>query len=173
MRRFDLFALVTATAVVSFASITPAAAEDPTRLGPRLHIETDDNSDAAIGVELRSEIGRLGRNAYIDLRPSFDYYLFDDDGAGIDVTLLGFGMDALFRFEIAPSAELYGVAGLEVFLFSVDTPAGDDSDTEVGVNLGAGLRFLPNEKVQPFVELRATVGDVEPVLLGGGILFAM
>lgn len=173
MRRFDLLAFVTATAVVSFAFIAPAAADDPTRFGPRVHIETDDSSDAAIGLELRSEIGRLGRNAFIDLRPSFDYYLFDDDGAGIDVTLLGLGMDALFRFELAPSAELYGVVGLEVFIFSVDTPAGDDSDTEVGVNLGAGMRFLPHDKVQPFVELRATVGDVEPVLLGGGILFAL
>ncbi len=143
-------------------------------LGPRLLIETDDGADAVIGVELRSELAPMGRNARLDVRPSFDYYVFDDNGAaGYDFDVFGLGLDGLFSFEVGPNAEVYGIAGVSVFILSVETPVGDDTDTEVGVNLGVGARFLTRGNVQPFFELRATIGDVEPVLLGGGILFAL
>ncbi|KAB2907850.1 MAG: porin family protein [Kofleriaceae bacterium] len=162
----------TAGLLVATPWLAEEARAEGALLGPRLFIETDDGSDAVIGVELRTELGPLGRNAHIDLRPSFDYYVFDD-ADGFDFDVYGLGVDALFSFQVGTNAELYGIAGLSVFILSVETPAGDDSDTDVGVNLGFGARFLTRGNVQPFLELRATIGDVEPVLIGGGILFAL
>lgn len=163
-----------ATALLLVA--TPWLAEDARAegavLGPRLMIETDDGSDAVLGVELRTQLARLGRDGALDLRPSFDYYLFDDTD-GFDFDLFSLGFDGLFSFAVGRNAELYGILGVNLFILTYETPVDDDTDTEVGMNVGFGTRLLTDGNVQPFFELRATIGDIEPVLIGGGILFAL
>ncbi len=63
---------------------------------------------------------------------------------------------------------LYVGGGLNLLRASVN----DRSDTEPGLNLFAGLGGRSGG-VQPFVELRAILGDQSAVQLSGGVNFSM
>lgn len=46
----------------------------------------------------------------------------------------------------------------------------DFDDTDLGLNLGGGVRF-PFENTTPFLEARFTIGGEEQFVIGGGVLF--
>jgi hypothetical protein len=158
---------VALAAVLSFGAAGVAAAA-PIGVGPRLSIELDD-SNFAIGVEGRFALVQIASSVRFDLRPFFDYYFIDDEGTGLDITVFGFGADAIFAFSVGnPVVEPYAIGGLQLGYGKVE---GFDSETDFGVNLGGGAKFLTTGTVQPFVELRISVGDFDPILLTGGVLF--
>jgi len=74
---------------------------------------------------------------------------------------------------------LYGLAGLNIITEKIkwdDHPVmGDrtDTDTGIGINLGAGCNFDIDEKIIPFTELRFTAGEVSQVVLSLGVKFPL
>lgn len=156
-----------ALAVVLSIGATGAAQAAPNAVGPRFSIGLDDATDFALGVEGRFGVVQLAPSVRIDVRPFLDY-LFVDDG-GFDITVLAFGVDALFAISVGnPMIEPYAIAGLSILYVSFE----DDSDTEAGFNIGGGAKFLTAGTIQPFVELRATIGDnFDPLYITGGVLF--
>jgi hypothetical protein len=136
-----------------------------------LNLEID-SGDFALGAEARIGVATIVGPVRLDVRPFFDYYFIDEE-AGVDVSLFGLGADAIFAFKLSrPIVEPYALAGLSIFIASVEFAGESESETEVGFNLGGGARFLTDGFIQPFVELRLTLGDVDPILIGGGVLFA-
>lgn len=136
-------------------------------LGPRLGVELRD-SHFFIGAEARIGIVQLTPNVRLDVRPVFNYYFISD------VTVWDLAGEALVAIDIHnETAEPYVLAGLNIGHASIDTPFGSASDTKVGLNLGGGARFLLRQKIQPFVEIRFTVGDYDPIDLTGGVLFVL
>lgn len=169
MTRTSGVALAVFLAIGAVAGVANAA---PIGVGPRLNVELD-GGDFAIGVEGRFGVLRIANSIRLDVRPSFDYY-FVDAPEGFDVTVLGFGADALFAFNIGnPLVEPYALAGLSIGFTSVesDFSEADGNETDIGFNLGGGAKFLTNGNIQPYAELRITLGDFDPILLGGGVLF--
>src|SRR5687767_623555 len=141
-----------ALAVVFSVGTAGVASAAPNGVAPRLSIELD-NSDFAIGVEGRFGLVQLASSVRLDVRPFFDYYFIDDEGLDIDITAFGFGADALFAFNIGnPIVEPYALAGISIGYLSVE----DESETEFGLNLGGGAKFLTAGRIQPFVEFRIT-----------------
>lgn len=162
-------ALAVVLAIGATAGVAKAV---PIGVGPRLNVELD-GGDFAIGVEARFGVLQIANAIRLDVRPSFDYY-FIDAPEGIDITLLGIAGDALFAFNIGnPLVEPYALAGLSIGFVSVDSDfsEADGSETDIGFNLGGGAKFLTNGNIQPYAELRVTIGDFDPILLGGGVLF--
>lgn len=156
--------------MVLFGAVGAAQAA-PIAVGPRLFLDLDDGTNFGIGVEGRFAVLQIAPSVRLDVRPFFDYYFVDDDFG--DVTLLGFGADALFAFNVGnPVIEPYALAGLNILYASFDVPGGSDSSTDAGFNIGGGARFLTDGSIQPFAELRITIGgDYDPLFLGGGVLF--
>src|SRR5262249_9129474 len=145
-----------------------AGAKIPLALGPRLDLDTD-GSDVGIGLELRLDLAQLAPSVRLDLRPAFDWIF-----VGHDITFFMIGADPLFAFNVRPpTVEPYAIAGLGIFHASYSNCFGCETYTRVGLNLGGGARFLLDGKVQPFVELRASIRDGSFVLLTGGVLFLL
>jgi hypothetical protein len=138
-------------------------------IGPRLSLNTDGN-DAALGAEARFGVLQLAPKLRLDIRPSFDWIF-----VGHGLTFWALSGDALFALDVGtPTVEPYGIVGIGIFHSSYDIPfGGGGSDTNVGLNLGGGARFLMTGKIQPFVEIRASIHNGSYVLLTGGVLIVI
>ncbi len=157
-------ALASLTLGAVLALSAPAARADAL-IGPRLSLDLEDDTEVVIGAEGRFGLTALGRSVGLQLRPSFDYYLIDN------FTLIQLAMDFIFAFEVSRSVEPYVGLGLSVFFY--DPEGAGDGGSEAGLNLFGGVKFLPYGRVQPFVELRPTIGDIDPILLSFGVLFLL
>ena len=161
--------LATVFFVLALAADRTAAADyggggPPSLYGvaPRVSIELRD-AHIALGAEARFTVFSFGPNVRLDVRPSFDYYIYSGG------SLLGLSGDGLFAYDLRSDAvEPYVGAGLNILIASADNA---DTVTRLGLDLLVGFRFLPRQMLQPFAELRATVGDINPLLLTGGVLF--
>jgi len=138
--------------------------------GPRLGIPIGDladdlGADVFLGGEARLRSPALP----VVLKPSLDLYFSDDD----EVTIFTIDLDAVYEFGDANQVFTpYAGGGLGITDVSIDTGPRDDDETDIGINLTGGARFL-TEPVQPFVELDATIaGDFDRLAVTGGILFS-
>ncbi len=165
---------VAALAATAVPAIAQEAAPTPTNyiaVGPRIGLQLKDNTEFVIGAEGRFGLLQIVPTVRLDIRPQFNYY-FESD-----VTIFDISADAIFAFDIHnPIAEPYAFAGLNIGHSSVSSSFCDlagvsCSSTDVGLNLGGGARFLVNQKIQPYAELRFTAGNFNPILLSGGVLF--
>jgi len=133
-------------------------------IGPRLSLDVNDGgTHAVIGGEARFSVIMIAPTVRLDIRPELNFYIFDG-GSAFDIS-----GDALFAFGVrSDTVEPYAGAGLGIFHVSAD---GGGSATRLGLNLLGGAKFLPLQTIQPFVEMRFTVGDFNPILITGGVLF--
>lgn len=131
-------------------------------LGPRAGIEIDDLEEPYLGIEARFGAG----SAPLYIVPSLDYFFIDSDR----VDFLRLGVNAIYEFELSNTAFVpYAGGGLNVGIVSVED---GDGDTDVGLNVLGGLRFLRGG-TQPFLQLDLGLTDPELVTLGGGLLFTI
>lgn len=156
-----------ASLLVFLAFLGTAAAQgmptSPVLIGPRLSLDLNDGTHVAIGGEARFGVVMIAPSVRLDIRPELNFYFFDGGNA---FDLSG---DALFAFGVRSDVvEPYAGAGIGIFHVSADAGG---SATRVGLNLLGGAKFLPLQTIQPFVEMRFTVGDFDPILLTGGVLF--
>ncbi len=88
--------------------------------------------------------------------------------AGQDYTSNFFEVNANghYPFTDVSSGSLYALAGLQYARASVDTPFGDASSSDVGLNLGAGLDFG-----MFFAEAKFGLGGFEQLVLSAGLSF--
>jgi hypothetical protein len=144
------------------AAAVPDARAQGFVVGPRVGLQLEGDEDLTLGAEARVRLASPGGFGFT-LRPSFDYHLTDG------VTVLQFGVDSLLGIPIPGPVGLYGVVGLGLSHVRV----GGGGTTDLGLDLGAGATFRLGDTLRPFVELRKTLGDFEPLLLTGGLLFAL
>lgn len=108
------------------------------------------------GLGFATEIEQLGfqvGGTYVineEIRVAADiiYYLPGDQGQGIvDVNWFEFNANGHYLFQDDEDLALYGLGGLNVTRVSIDFPennffgGGSVSDSEVGLNVGAGLEY--------------------------------
>lgn len=137
------------------------------QIGPRVgyDLETD---DAVLGVE-----ARFGLNIPtfpLIVAPAFDYYFLGNDNA----SFYALDLNLLYPFGIANQVFTpYAGAGLGIGFSNVDTPAGDVSDTDIGVNIVGGAVFGFGS-IRPFAQARLKLGgDADLATLHGGLLFRL
>ena len=108
------------------------------------------------GIGFATEIENLGFQAggtYVineDIRVAADiiYYLPGDQGQGVvDVNWFEFNANGHYLFQDEDDLKFYGLGGINFTRVSIDFPenqffgGGSVSDTEVGLNVGAGLEY--------------------------------
>lgn len=140
-------------------------------IGPKVGYEIDIFEALAVGADLRIGTPSLP----VMINPSFDYYFLDDNGFG-DRSAYQITVNALYNFGFNNQVFTpYAGAGVAITRSSVETERGDvevSDATDVGANLVGGAVFGFGG-LRPFVQAQLTVGgDVQPVTLAGGLLFA-
>ena len=74
-------------------------------------------------------------------------------------------LDAQYKLlEVSDNFDLAPIAGLSIV-------NADIIDTEIGINLGAFIDFVPSDSYHIYVEPKLVVGNLSSLVISGGILF--
>jgi hypothetical protein len=144
------------------------ADELPFLVGPRAGLQLHGDTDLVIGVEARFGIAKLSEQIRLDIRPEFNY-IFISNAHTFDIS-----GDVLFAFDVKSDFfEPYAGVGLGLFNTGCSASICGDSVNRIGFNLLGGVRFVPHTKIEPFAEFRITLGDIDPYMIIGGVLFSL
>ncbi|WP_370089783.1 hypothetical protein [Ekhidna sp.] len=117
---------------------------------------------AGIGVN-----GEFAASDQINVAPSFIYYFKKNN-----VTWWELNGNINYIFS-ENNATIYGIAGLNLTGFKVDTGFGSASDSELGLNLGIGANFDAGGSLIPFAEAKYVLGNADQLSLFGGVRFPL
>lgn len=122
-------------AVCALAAATPRAGKAQVQVGPTLALH--DDFDLGLGGTLTVQMPALGDG----LGFMGDFLIFFPDEDGLDY--LEFNGNVTYDFPLSNSAvRPFALAGLNIARVSVDiSEVGDDSNTEIGLNVGGGIAF--------------------------------
>ncbi len=109
----------------------------------------------------------------VNLTPIF-YFSDNLDIAGIEIKSTGFSLAGEANYMIIDDTNLnvYALGGLSWDSVTVSTDlAGvdDESDSELGINLGGGIEFGSEGGISPFAEVKYTIGGFDQLVLQGGV----
>ena len=140
--------------------VAHAASPTVTAFGPRLGVSVDPDQ-FVVGGQLSLQ----------EFAPNWSFDPNLELGFGDNLTDIAFNLDAYYHLRLSGSDwRPYLGGGLGVNFVSWDAPLGtrDDSDTQVGLNLVAGLTIPARSGDHWFTELRFGVGDVPTLKIMGG-----
>lgn len=151
-------ALALAAALVAVPSLAQAQAT----LGPQIAYHND--FDFGVGAALTLSADAI--HEQVDFL--FDFVWFFPEVEGIDVFELNGGL--LYDFILDESTVTpFALAGLNLASFSFDAP-GVDNQTELGLNLGGGLKFNAGT-LRPMVGVRLELEGGDGFVIFGTIPF--
>jgi opacity protein-like surface antigen len=152
-------------AVLALAGAAANGLAAQVRFGGQL--DWGDDTDLGVGARLEYAPRALFKSAPVFSAASFDFFF-----PGNDVTYLEINYNIFYQFVQGSSQVTpYAGGGLNFAYASVDTPAGSSSDSELGLNLGGGVKFKTSTKLQPFVEARFELSGGEQFVITGGLIF--
>lgn len=158
MRKVSLTLIFAVLALLATTSVFAQGAKN--RLGVFLAADFGDVDEVALGG-----LGEFKVANRFTLSPQLLIYFTDNDFHFFEVNFNG-----NYYFFSQDVISFYGLGGLNFGRASYDGPGDDYHNTEIGLNLGAGINFEIG-KVVPFSELRFTVGDYDQLVLSGGLKF--
>ena len=145
----------------------PVAVSGQTTLGPFLAFH--DDWDFGVGAYAVFPAPELHEN--LAFSGSFGYF-FPDQRAGADLNYWELNADAILRIPTeATGVRFFLLGGINIARWSVDAAGGDGpSDTDAGLNLGAGVSF-PQESMTPTVGAKLQIEGGDGFMIFGGIGF--
>jgi hypothetical protein len=152
-------------AIALVAGLVPAAAHSATSYGPRFGVSLDPDQLVFGGQLVVAEVA-----------PNLAFVPNLELGFGDDVTVISLNGDMLYHFALQGTDWTpYAGLGVGVNWISVDlpAPAGDNSDTEVGLNVVLGTEVPTKRGNAFFAELRFGVGDIPEIKIIAGWNFKM
>ncbi|QSE96408.1 outer membrane protein [Fulvivirga lutea] len=114
-------------------------------------------------------VGEFFFNDNLAIAPSFNYYFAEDP-----VSFWELNANINYYFSESGAVSAYALGGLNLARVSVDLgPFGESSDTELGLNLGAGANFDVGDSIIPFAELRFVLSDFDQAVFAFGVKFPL
>ena len=148
--------------LLAIALASPVCAQISTRVGPMISFTGGDFDETGVGI-----VGEFGVAQKVSIAPQLIFYF-----PGNDVSLFELNLNGNFYFYNKDVFELYGMGGLNFTRVGWEDAAGEnDSNSEIGLNLGIGTNFELGKKFVPFAEFRFTLGEYDQVALGLGVKF--
>ena len=129
------------------------------------------------GSSLDNDIG-LRADAYYAFTPvirgggDFTFY-FPKSSGGVDMTVWELNLNGHYIFLQEEEFLVYGLGGLNITGISISSDNFSDSDSEVGLNLGAGVEYgLDFADFFGELKLGGLGGDADQIVLGAGLRFS-
>ncbi len=89
-----------------------------------------------------------------------------------DVNQYAFDLNGNYIFHNEEELMAYAIAGLNIFSWNYDIEGVDDSDSELGLNLGAGIEYaLDFGNLFGELKFAGIGGDADQIVLGAGVRF--
>lgn len=119
------------------------------------------------GITLNAQFNIVSR---FSLSPSFTYFFTE---GSIDFSTIN--IDGHLNYEVGNGAILYPLFGLNLAFLSRDRGifVEDDSDSELGVNLGGGVNYFFTRKLGFMGEMKFVLGDADQFVINLGMLFRL
>jgi hypothetical protein len=149
-------ALVVAVLLSLNLSNLLAQTRSANHFGTRIGVYTD-GSDLFLGGDYLTPI-----NGEIDFNPNVEI-IFIDGGS-----FLTFNFDALYNLPRNQNTTIWAGGGLGILYFDPDR---GDSNTDLGVNLLAGLGFITSGNLLPYLQAKIILSDNSNFVLGFGLRF--
>ncbi|MGB3182018.1 MAG: outer membrane beta-barrel protein [Cyclobacteriaceae bacterium] len=167
MKNFVKIAVVTLFMVIAYANTSKA---QDVNLGAGLIYGSEIEN---VGLQARADIGL---SESWRLAPSLNFF-FPKDVGGVDLKWFAINLDANYIIPIESDVVgLYGIGGLNIAFLSVDFNDDffeDNTETEIGLNLGIGAEFNIESSVTPFFELKYVIGDADQAVIAAGVKFPL
>lgn len=138
-------------------------------VGTKLSIDDDGSKSAAFGLAVK---GLYEINSSFSIAPGFTYF-FPSSPDWLDLTEYILDVDAHYNFMQKENMKIYAIGGLNYSYIDASVDMGEHfsgsaSDSEIGLNLGAGLRT--GTDMQFFGEVKYNTA-FENVIASVGVLF--
>jgi hypothetical protein len=145
----------------------PARADVGVRLGPRGGLQLRGDTDPFVGADIRLTFSM----SPLTLNPTFDYY-FDEDR-----TLFQVGVNAFYALPVSTSVKPYAGLGIGLTAYAYDEEGmmmtggarRDSQGLRVGLNVIGGVTLV-TPWLTPFVQAMVSLGEIDLVTIGGGVL---
>lgn len=161
------YALIAIVAVLAIGTSNLSAQEGNIVVGP--------------GLVYGSEVENLGIkvDGYYTINEQFRagldlvFYLPDSEG-NVDVNYFGFNINGNYIFYSEDELMAYALAGINILRVKVEGGGGSATDSETGLNLGAGIEYAQSFG-SLFGELRLAGlgGDADQFVIGAGVRFGI
>ena len=131
----------------------------------------------AYGTEIENIGIQVGGTYAIndEIRAAADivYYFTGEDVPGVDFNWLEINANGHYMFVDEEDLDFYALGGINFTRLSYDFPNNeffdlDDSQTEVGLNVGAGLEYAVNFG-NLYAEVKYVLSDADQLVLSGGV----
>lgn len=152
-----------ASLLLTLALASPAYSQIGNRVGPMVSFTGGDFDETGLGV-----VGEFGVSQKISIAPQFILYF-----PGNDISLFEVNLNGNYYFFNQDIFELYGLGGLNFTRVGFEVGDVNESDLELGLNLGIGTNFQIGKSFIPFAEFRFTLGDYDQIALGLGVKFGL
>lgn len=157
-QRMKKLGMALAFIVCMMAAVDSSAQKIGVMLGYGTEVE-----ELGIGIN-----GEFNINDKVSISPSFVYWFPEDP-----ISWWEFNANVNYYFTKAGAADFYGLAGINLFSAKVDYNGENDSNSEVGLNLGAGANFNIGKNWEPFTELKFVIGDFDQLGIFFGAKFKL
>jgi outer membrane protein X len=115
-------------------------------------------------------------NEKMAIAPSIAFYLPEESGP-YKLSVWELNGNFHYYFVSEDMISVYGLGGLNFTSvhLNYDGPGfgGDNSETEIGLNLGGGINFKVTDKIIPFGELKYAISDFDQVAIFFGVKFQL
>jgi outer membrane protein X len=149
---------------LTFVAVVSLASQAQTRLGAGFGWGSE-IEELGIGIN-----GEFFVKDNISINPGFIFFLVDD-GPFDKQNFWTFNANGNFYFHDSESVSVYGIGGLNLSTYSYEFGDNEDSNTELGINLGIGSNFDVGGSVMPYAELKYVLGDFDQLVLFFGAKF--
>lgn len=161
--KFTAKALILAT----FFFLAPAVAQAQVDFGVRGGLYSDAEA-GFVGAEILTPLRIFGRGWF--LNPNLEY-VFVDDG-----DLYTINLDAHYDLRTSAPYSVWLGGGLAAIFSEFDPPrdcrfCDPDDETDVGLNLLAGIGIWPRNAVRPYVQGKVTLSDNTEASIAVGLRF--
>jgi outer membrane protein X len=117
-------------------------------------------------------------NEKMAIAPSLAFYLPEENGP-YKLNVWELNGNFHYYFVSEDMISVYGLGGLNFTSVHVKIDGGgffddvDDSETEIGLNIGGGINFKVTDKIIPFGELKYAISDFDQVAIFFGVKFQL
>ncbi|MDQ7064102.1 MAG: outer membrane beta-barrel protein [candidate division KSB1 bacterium] len=149
-------------------------------VGGRLFYVNPEDVDGTIGFGAFANLGQIGEN--MNLEAALDYWSKSAKEGGVGASFSDIAIMGVVKYMLgAADAQMrpYVLAGAGLHFLKVEVDLGflgsaSDSDTKLGIDAGAGVLYMMNEKMDIIAEIKyRLVSDLNQLVISVGGVFAL
>lgn len=165
---FSKFALGASFIILLFGSTNVFAQEGTIVVGPGLAYGSEVEN---LGIKVD---GYYTINEQFRAGLDFVFYLPEDLGNGVDANYFGFNINGNYIFYSEDELMAYGLAGINILRVKIKGNGNSFSDSETGLNLGAGIEYAQSfGSLFGELKLAGLGGDADQFVIGAGVRFGI